>query len=578
MAKSKSNTQIAPVLKEQVKAQEVIDKIKLVSFAIDFMKDPEDAILSRSIKIIEGENEVQDMTGQVYERWSNVRFESLVKVVSELTGADPEQIRDPATRTPEQQRVMQEVEEKVFEHRIDEFFKSRYYQAFQYLNAIEGKYHDEHDGDAGYIDTKEQAILYFFATHENIKPNDTKPLSGKSKGELKDIFQRLDTFYMNNPLREGYSSEEGYATFFNFIEQEIQPKPSKKLFAEKQGAITSIGERLFVPSDPEFQDAFITKIGNSSIGLFKKDPNGGKKQLVLDINIEFIRALAMAIFIDTANEKKGETIVYFPQLAKELGYDLNTKIKNDDNNNNGTQTKSIIIPSRAETRERFINSLIDELDNIWGKLPKDSTEYKLIAVHTYNPETEMLGFVSPYLQHLLDALMDKENSQIESGKHYYNGTCDLLHTTAANERNHAAVEMAVWILVGLQRRGLTKPDAKLPKNKGKQITDTKLITYSITCASLIKSCPQIREKLKEQETASKKTQVLHRAFTAMYRVLKNKTDLFAYYIDLSMTEIIPTSKTLDTRIVIKHHGANPNYAKPFLPLPDEEEILNDEES
>ena len=48
MAKSKSNTQIAPVLKEQVKAQEVIDKIKLVSFAIDFMKDPEDAILSRS--------------------------------------------------------------------------------------------------------------------------------------------------------------------------------------------------------------------------------------------------------------------------------------------------------------------------------------------------------------------------------------------------------------------------------------------------------------------------------------------------------------------------------------------------
>jgi len=180
----------------------------------------------------------------------------------------------------------------------------------------------------------------------------------------------------------------------------------------------------------------------------------------------------------------------------------------------------------------------------------------------------VLYFASPYLQRLIVALIGKEAARLESGNPYYLGNCDLLHSTAANERNHAAVEMATRILVGLQQRGLT-PDAELPQNKKKSFTDKTIISYSITCKGLIQDCPKIRERLKTQPTASQKTQTLKRTFTAMYKILKNKTDLFLYYTNASITETIPTSRTLDTEIIITHHGGNPTYRRNVLPLIDQ---------
>lgn len=584
MAKTKSdNTKVTDQSEQEqttdtqevIKAQEVIDKIKFVAFTIDFMKDPEDAIMFRTFRG-KGEHEGKDITGLVYEKWSEKHFERIIDDVARLTGADPEQLRDPEKRTEEQQQALLKASAAEQALRMELFFKSRYYQAFKILESTKGKYQDPHDNDTAYLDTKEQAILYFFATHGDIKPNGIEPLTDKNIADLKAIFYRLDTFYLDNPCKEGSSDAEGFATFYSFIEQEIQPKPRKKAEAESNGAIITIAERLFLPSDPEYQDAFITKIGNSGIGLFKRDVEG-KKELALEIDISFVRALAKAIFIDAlkkgiespfdiAEGKQGETGIYIPTIAQELGHSLSEKKDGEQNS-----------PSRAKSRENFINTLIIELDNIWGKLPKDPKEYKLISVHAYNPETEILYFVSPYLQKLIAALIGKEAEKIESGYHYYNWQCDLLHATAANERNPAAVEMATRILVGIQQRGLT-PDAELKQNKNKCFKDKSIVTWHISCKSLIRECPQIREKLKTQGTASLKTKTLKRTFPAMYRILKKKTDLFSYYKDVKITEVIPTSKTLDTEIIITHHGGNPNYNKPFLPLSEEETITETQDT
>lgn len=564
---------------ELKKAQEIIEKIKLVAFSIDFMKDPEGAILFRTIK---SKHDNQDVAGLVYKKWSEKHFERIIDDVARLTGADKDQLRDPERRTPEQQKALLRASAAEQEIRVQLFLASRYYQAYKILNGIEGEYHSEHDSDPEYIDTKKQAILYFFASNEDIKPNDIEPLTDKNIADLKAIFYRLDKFYVNNPT-------DSIANFFNFIEQEVQPKPRKKTEAESSGAITSIAGRLFLPSDQEYQDAFITKIGNSSIGLFKRDAEKGKKELALNIDIPFVMALAKAIFIDAlakgitspfeiAEGMHGETSIYIPALATELGHDLNEKKKDREQDTpikeSSTDEKEQL-SERAKSRELFINSLIVELDNIWGKLPKDTTEYKLISVHAYDPETEILYFVSPYLQKLIAALIGKETEKIESGYHYYNWQCELLHATAANERNPAAVEMAARLLVGLQQRGL-KPDAKFKQNKDKTFSDETAIIYKITCKRLIQDCPQIREKLKAQTTASLKTQTLKRTFTAMYRILKKKTDLFTYYTDVAITEAIPTSKTLDTEIIITHKGRNPKYNKPFLPLIDDETITEAE--
>ena len=384
----------------------------------------------------------------------------------------------------------------------------------------------------------------------NVDETELEQLKKEFADSLDPISQNIELFYnMINNAKDAYEKTQKIG---------LLPK-QKRANAEAQGAIITIAERLFVPTDPDYQDAFITKIGNCSIGLFKRDAKSGKKQLALDINTTFLQALAKAIFIDFINGKQGETNIYFPSLAKELGYDLNAKKKKGEENS----------PSRAESRENFINSLIIELDNIWGKLPKDTTEYKLISVHAYNPETEVLYFVSPYLQRLIVALIGKEAAKIESGKHYYLWNCDLLHAAAANERNPAAVEMATRLLVGVQQRGLT-PDSKLKQNRGKSFADPKAVTFSITCKRIIQDCPQIRERLKAQPNASQKTQTLKRTFTAMYKILKKKTDLFSYYTDVSIAETIPTSRTLDTEIIIIHHGSNPQYSKPILPLCDPE--------
>ena len=383
----------------------------------------------------------------------------------------------------------------------------------------------------------------------NVDETELEQLKKEFADSLDPISQNIELVYnMINNAKDAYEKTQKIG---------LLPK-QKRANAEAQGAIITIAERLFVPTDPDYQDAFITKIGNCSIGLFKRDAKSGKKQLALDINTPFLSALAKAILITFINGNQGETSIYFPTFAKELGYDLNEKMKNGETNN----------PSRAESRENFINALIVKLDNIWGVLPNDTTEYKLISVHAYNPDTEILYFTSPYIQKLISAQLRKEAARLESGNPYYLGNCDLLHSTAANERNHAAVEMATRILVGLQQRGLT-PDAELPQNKKKSFTDKTIISFSITCKGLIQDCPKIRERLKTQPTASQKTQTLKRTFTAMYKILKNKTDLFLYYTNASITETIPTSRTLDTKIIITHHGGNPTYRRNILPLIDQ---------
>ena len=431
-----------------------------------------------------------------------------------------------------------------------------------------GKYPDPTETNplAENISVKEQAVLYFFALHEEIDPAKyDPPLTDEQIAEIKEIFLRLDAFYFEKTGGDPNADENAGEIFYSFIERENPPEPTKHKKAESSGALMTLGERLFVPTDPEYQDAFITSI-SANIGLYRIDPeSGNKKQLALDYSVPFIQALAKAFFIDYMQGSTGEmgTQVYFPTVARELGYDLRDKAENG-------ATDKQALTARAEARQAFIHSVIADIDTIWGKLPHDVTEYKLISVLAYNPETEILYFVSPYLQKLIGALVSKEADQLNSGKHYYNWHCDLLHASAANERNPAAVEMATRLLVGVQQRGL-KPDAKLKQNKGKAYTDetAEIISYRITCKGLIDDCPQIREKLKAQKTASLKTQTLKRTFTAMYRILRKKTDLFAYYKDLTITEIIPTARSIDAEIVITHKGGNPKYKRPVITIPDE---------
>ena len=539
---------------EPLTADTVLYNTGRVSFKVDYMKSPEDALIA------------WEAPASTLKRYLKNHFEHLVQITAVEIGADPADIADKNRRTPEQQRKLTEIGAREAMARIEFFFTSKYYHALQVLDQEVGDFDDsnphpasdyEKQEQASFIPLKVQAALYFFATHESISPIDGGMLTEEEQADLRAAFYKLDAFFAQYEEIKGQrlTEEDLPKAYRLFVEQEYPRPHSKYSQAEHGGAVMTIGGRLFVPSDPEYQNAFITSV-KSNAGFYRRDVEKGTRQLATDINPTFMQALAKAVLMDIYNVKEGDTSVYFPAFAREIGYEMTRYT-------DGTEALT-----RADARERFINQKLAEWDSIWGVLPRSRTEYKLMALHTYNPDTEVFTFQSPYINQLLSGLIEKEESKLGGGDRFFIWQSELLHADAASDRNPAAVEMATRLLQGVQQRGM-KPDAKLKQHRGRAFADEKLVTFSITCAGLVQDCPQIREKLKQQPDANRKTKLLKRAFPAMYKILTTKSDLFQYYKDLSITEVIPTAKSMSAVITISHHGGNPDYKRPFLPIKEE---------
>ncbi len=228
MAKRKGGNLPAPDLTEQqemlfgtqeaITVQEVMWKIKLTAFNIDFMKSPEDALSSYRLTG-KGDLEGQELNSKMLEEWERLHFERIMTDVIEQTGADPEQLRDPKKRTPEQQQALLKASAREQTIRTRLFFASKYFQAFKTLDSIEGKYHSKHDGDPEYIDLKEKAILYYFASHNltEINLTDKDPLTDAQKMELIDLFYRLDKFYLEEADHDKDDESPVPVTFYRFI-------------------------------------------------------------------------------------------------------------------------------------------------------------------------------------------------------------------------------------------------------------------------------------------------------------------------------------------------------------------------
>lgn len=358
-----------------------------------------------------------------------------------------------------------------------------------------------------------------------------------------------------------------------------QPR-RKRTEAEAGGALMTIGQRLLVPSDREFQDAFVSRV-NSEIGIFVIDTltniqlrNNGLELSFLDNGITdildanektgarplqnadtgFLRAMAKGAYITRVRSDSMTTSFYLPAFCDELAIQGGTRTKGAD---------------RAEARKKEVLARIESMGNVWGKLPNSTQWWKVFSLIGYDPATEIVTVAMPYFNQLLAAIERKQQRQLEAGKKYYLGYCDLLHSSAANERNQAAVELAARVLIGVQQRG-GLPDKKLKQNQHKPIKSDDLCTWKISCAGLIADCPQMQEKLDAQSTTDGKNKAMQRAFATMYKVLREKSDLFSYYNGVTITEVIPTSKTRHAEIIIKHHGLNPNYHKPAVIIDPEQ--------
>jgi hypothetical protein len=192
-------------------------KVAQASFEVDFWKDPETTLNSYKITL-----DGIDLKKQMISVWKASLQNAIIEVVSERTGADPEQLRDPERRTPEQQREMLRAMQEADERRAEQYKKSAYSQALSILDELQGNYHSANDGDPNYIGIKEQCCLYFFALHDEIPRFGQAPLTDKQKAELIETFYRLDNMYVNEADRYKDDESSEPTLFYRFIEDSVQ--------------------------------------------------------------------------------------------------------------------------------------------------------------------------------------------------------------------------------------------------------------------------------------------------------------------------------------------------------------------
>jgi len=192
-------------------------------FQMDFLRSPDDALLDWSLS--------GSLPGYL-----SKHFAHLVQKVADELGADPAQVADKDLRTPEQERKLMELAAQEQAARIIAFFDSMYMQALASLAEVKGtlaRQIEELDtatpeagpGSLSYIAyrVKEQAVLYFFALHDDLNPTKPGALSEDQKQELQGIYSRLDDFYARKIAEGAELKEFDYiysALFSAFIELE----------------------------------------------------------------------------------------------------------------------------------------------------------------------------------------------------------------------------------------------------------------------------------------------------------------------------------------------------------------------
>lgn len=225
-----------PGFEDQKPDAETIDKAaRKISFQMDFIRDPEDALAAWGVP------------SNFFSGYLSSHFEKLVKKAAEMTGADPEQIRDKDRRTPEQQQLLTEIAGMEMLARQDAFFKSLYSDALTWLFDIQIQdngvvFSDSFEDDV----IREQSVIYFFAIHRELKPLKAGTITPEQREELTEIYKKLNSFYEEKAAEIGEMNIKYGETLSEFIRLENPPKEAAEIIA----AITVKQiDRLIYPLD-----------------------------------------------------------------------------------------------------------------------------------------------------------------------------------------------------------------------------------------------------------------------------------------------------------------------------------------
>lgn len=278
-----------PGFEPEPPAAETIKKqLPVVQFRMDFLRSPEDALLKWG-----------QMENGRYRKWFTGHFDRLVAIVAQQTGADPAQIADKDKRTPEQQQLLLEAAAKQQIARIDAFFDSLYMDAINTLEPLQGVYKDpgeidfytdtdRFNPDSEFISVKEQAVLYFFALHDELKPTEKQTLNTEQKEELRGIYSRLDAFYLERTGGGSYDPE-GAAILFAFIERENPTPETAESIAAKLPLVQGIRPTAHTMPNNALMNTLQQKpaINAGAFDMVVANAKGRRKEITAYTMIEF---------------------------------------------------------------------------------------------------------------------------------------------------------------------------------------------------------------------------------------------------------------------------------------------------
>jgi len=278
-----------PGFEPEPPAAETIKKqLPVVQFRMDFLRDPEDALIKWN-----------GLHNGSYERWFRGHFDKLVAIVAQETGADPAQIANKETRTPEQDRLLTEAAAKITVARIDAFFESAYMDALNTLEPLQGVYKDpgeidfytdtdRFNPDSEFISVKGQAVLYFFAAHDELKPTEKQQLTAEQREELRGIYTRLDAFYMERTGGGQYDPETP-EILFAFIERENPTPETAESIAAKLPLVQGIRPTAHTMPNNALMNTLQQKpaINAGAFDMVVANGKGRRKEITAYTMIEF---------------------------------------------------------------------------------------------------------------------------------------------------------------------------------------------------------------------------------------------------------------------------------------------------
>ena len=287
-----------------------------------------------------------------------------------------------------------------------------------------------------------------------------------------------------------------------------------------------------------------------------------------ELDLPLLRSLYTIIYCYADKIDTDTVTISMPTLAKHLGVNIRG----------------------GKPYELF--SKIKAFDSVIGVFSNGSF-YRLLTFLKYDEPTNSITFGSPYMNKILRALKETNTIIPKKGEPYLNPHYSfLIHGSIANERNKPAIEIVNAIITLLHQRGVDKPlkenlttmgIKKVVKqaiqeefnnvNENNEDSEQVMITtMHKKISSIIEEIPILIEALEKPaidkktnllkpKSAKDKNRTLERAFTGAYNLLKTKTNVYKYYKDLKITEIIPTVSTIDQVIEISHTGINEEYKK-----------------